>query len=183
MTTHFMAAAAVLLASAVCSPALGAQSIERRVAAAPDGTVRMSFAAREGVCGNGRNVSIHSDRNSDWESDCEPGPIHTVINVSGGKATKVTTYVGGRWRAGTGSVTDLGTVPAREAAAYLVAIAVEIPFMSTTFYTGPLVAHLGGADISWIVGLAVTIPLYYFVARARVSRELPATVAAGGARA
>jgi hypothetical protein len=25
--------------------------------------------------------------------------------------------------------------------------------MSTTFYTGPMVAHLGGADISWVIGL------------------------------
>src|SRR5216684_2727208 len=36
-----------------------------------------------------------------------------------------------------------------------------------------------GADISWIVGLVVVIPLYYFVAQARVSHELPATVAVG----
>jgi len=33
-----------------------AQSLGARVAAAPDGTVRFTFAARLGVCGNGRTV-------------------------------------------------------------------------------------------------------------------------------
>ncbi len=62
---------------------------------------------------------------------------------------------------------------------YLVGVAVQIPFVNTTLYEGPVAKSLNGADISWIVGLAVVIPLYYFVARARVSHELPATVAAG----
>ncbi|MBB2891384.1 purine-cytosine permease family protein [Flexivirga oryzae] len=44
--------------------------------------------------------------------------------------------------------------------AYLLAIAVEIPFMSTTFYTGPMVARLHGADISWALGLIVSAVLY-----------------------
>jgi NCS1 family nucleobase:cation symporter-1 len=59
---------------------------------------------------------------------------------------------------------------------YLVGVGVQIPFVNTTLYEGPVAKSLNGADISWIVGLAVTIPLYYFVARARVGRELPATV-------
>lgn len=53
-----------------------------------------------------------------------------------------------------------GRVNWRAIAAYLIAIVVEIPFMSTTFYTGPMVAHLGGADISWILGLIVAAGLY-----------------------
>ena len=48
---------------------------------------------------------------------------------------------------------------------YLVAVAVEVPFMSTTFYTGPMVAHLGGADISWILGLIVAAALYAVLLR------------------
>lgn len=51
--------------------------------------------------------------------------------------------------------------------AYIVAIAVEIPFMSTTFYTGPMVAHLGGADISWVLGLIVAAVLYWLFMRPR----------------
>src|SRR5690606_1586489 len=38
---------------------------------------------------------------------------------------------------------------------YFFGILVQLPFLSTTFYTGPLVARLDGADISWIVGLLV----------------------------
>lgn len=48
---------------------------------------------------------------------------------------------------------------------YIVGILVQMPFISTAFYTGPLVAPLGGADISWILGLLVTGALYYVVAR------------------
>jgi NCS1 family nucleobase:cation symporter-1 len=44
--------------------------------------------------------------------------------------------------------------------AYLIGIAVEIPFIDQQWYTGPLVKHLGGADISWIVGLVVPVVLY-----------------------
>ncbi|MBA2627014.1 MAG: hypothetical protein H0U85_03310, partial [Gemmatimonadales bacterium] len=79
MTTHIRAAAAALLLAAathVTGPAARAQDIQRRVAAAPDGTVRMTFAARSGVCGNGRNVNIRNGNNDvDWESDCERGPV------------------------------------------------------------------------------------------------------------
>ena len=47
---------------------------------------------------------------------------------------------------------------------YGVGILVQMPFVSTAFYTGPLVATLGGADISWIVGLIVPAALYYVFA-------------------
>lgn len=53
-----------------------------------------------------------------------------------------------------------GLVNWRTMIAYIVAIAVEIPFISTSFYTGPMVARLGGADISWIIGLIVAAGLY-----------------------
>jgi len=33
--------------------------------------------------------------------------------------------------------------------------------MNTTFYVGPMVSHLGGGDISWILGLIVATVLYY----------------------
>ncbi|WP_193323360.1 purine-cytosine permease family protein [Erwinia endophytica] len=48
---------------------------------------------------------------------------------------------------------------------YLLGIAVEVPFMSTAIYTGPAATALGGADISWIVGLAVVSPIYYLISR------------------
>jgi len=56
---------------------------------------------------------------------------------------------------------------------YLIGIAVQIPFLSTAFYTGPLVEPLGGVDISWIVGLVVPGALYLVFARAS-QRRAPA---------
>jgi NCS1 family nucleobase:cation symporter-1 len=56
-----------------------------------------------------------------------------------------------------------GRIDWRTMVAYLVAIAVEVPFMNTTFYTGPMVSHLGGGDISWILGLIVASGLYFFL--------------------
>ena len=50
---------------------------------------------------------------------------------------------------------------------YALGIAVQIPFLATDLYTGPIAAHLGGADLSWLVGLIVTAPLYYLWARSR----------------
>ncbi|MFD9613717.1 purine-cytosine permease family protein [Streptomyces sp. NPDC059083] len=48
---------------------------------------------------------------------------------------------------------------------YVVGVAVQVPFLATKLYTGALTERLGGADISWIVGLAVTAVLYGVWAR------------------
>ncbi|MGH7640562.1 MAG: purine-cytosine permease family protein, partial [Candidatus Dormibacteria bacterium] len=49
--------------------------------------------------------------------------------------------------------------------AYLIGIACEIPFMSTSIYEGP-VAHLwNGGDISWIVGLVMGGAIYFVCAK------------------
>lgn len=48
---------------------------------------------------------------------------------------------------------------------YAVGVIVQIPFLAQSMYTGPMTAVLGGADISWIVGLIVTALVYYPVAR------------------
>jgi len=50
---------------------------------------------------------------------------------------------------------------------------VQVPFLSTAFCTGPLVAPLGGVDISWIVGLIVPGILYYALGRASQRRAPP----------
>jgi NCS1 family nucleobase:cation symporter-1 len=50
---------------------------------------------------------------------------------------------------------------------YAIGIAVQVPFMAQTLYTGPFAAALGGADVSWLVGLAVTAAIYYPLARRR----------------
>ncbi|WP_424890356.1 purine-cytosine permease family protein [Streptomyces sp. XH2] len=47
---------------------------------------------------------------------------------------------------------------------YAVGILVQLPFMSNELYTGPLVARLGGADVSWIVGLVLPALMYWLLA-------------------
>ena len=61
-------------------------------------------------------------------------------------------------------------------AIYLIGFAVEIPFINTTFYEGSVAKALNGTDLSWLVGLAVTVPLYYFSA-VRRGLTKPAAVA------
>ncbi|MEV6126831.1 cytosine permease [Streptomyces violaceusniger] len=44
---------------------------------------------------------------------------------------------------------------------HLVSIAAELPFINSSIYVGPLVRSLGGADLSWLVGLVVGAVGYY----------------------
>lgn len=48
---------------------------------------------------------------------------------------------------------------------YFLAFLLEIPFMNTAVYQGPVSKAMGGADLAWIVGLVVSLPLYYWLAR------------------
>jgi nucleobase:cation symporter-1, NCS1 family len=50
-------------------------------------------------------------------------------------------------------------------AVYAAGLLAQLPFLVTGFYTGPCVEPLGGADVSWIVGLVVPALLYWLVAR------------------
>jgi len=117
----------------VLAPTVNGQSIADRVDEVEDGKVRMSFAARPGVCGDGHNsVSFNSGRgwnarhgkhDEDWEEICEFGPVRVVLSVRDGEITDVDTYVGGRWRPPTSSTVDLGTVSSPDAARYLLDLA------------------------------------------------------------
>jgi hypothetical protein len=113
----------------------GAQSLSQRVASAPAGPVQFSFAAREGVCGNGRtyissgpnmftgtfNGSVSDVVRSD---PCQPGPVRVVLGRADGEVVDVNTYVGPPGT--TSGATDLGTVPAREAADFLLSLATRV---------------------------------------------------------
>lgn len=106
----------------LCAAApLAAQELGGRVAAAPDGLVRMSFASKPGVCGRGENVISRRGHRDGW--DCDEGPVRVALDVRSGKVTAVRTYVGGHWSQATGPVTDLGTVGAPAAARFLVGVA------------------------------------------------------------
>ncbi len=48
--------------------------------------------------------------------------------------------------------------------AYAVGIAVQIAFMNTPLCVGPISERINGVDLSWVVGLVVTSPLYFWLA-------------------
>lgn len=48
---------------------------------------------------------------------------------------------------------------------YLFGILIQVPFVSSPMYSGSLALAMDGADISWIVGLLVVSPVYYFAAK------------------
>jgi HEAT repeat protein len=125
---------AIAAATASSADPVTAQGLAQKVTATPDGEVRMSFAARPDVCGDGVNnirFSGHHRRDRDDDDDvvygdgdcpCVSGPVRVVFRVSDHHVSRVKTVVGGTWRPDTRAV-DLGTVSTRDAVATLLAIA------------------------------------------------------------
>jgi nucleobase:cation symporter-1, NCS1 family len=60
---------------------------------------------------------------------------------------------------------SFGRVNLRAMIVYLVAFGIEVPFMNTTVWEGPIAKALNGGDIAWIVGALVTVPLYLIAVR------------------
>lgn len=52
---------------------------------------------------------------------------------------------------------------------YAAGVVIQIPFLAQKLYTGPVTELLGGADISWIVGIVGTAAIYYALARRRAN--------------
>lgn len=126
MTIRTLGGTAAVLALLGCSlaDASGAQTLERRVSSARDGLVQFAFAARDGVCGNGRTfISIggnswHGQMNDATRAEaCVGGPVRVVMNRAGGQIVSIETFVG-PVQVEPGAE-DLGTVGARDAADYL----------------------------------------------------------------
>lgn len=129
-----MRASQLLLAVVLIAPTVDGQSLASRIEAVRNGTVRFSYAAQPGVCGNGRgNISVRqsdgrstssgavSTRRAEWEDECEPGPVRIAVDREGGRVTALRAYVGGRWRGE--AEADLGTVAAPEASDWLLKLA------------------------------------------------------------
>jgi hypothetical protein len=128
--------AVVLAALAAVAPNTAAQSIASRVARVNNGTVRMSFQVKPGICGSGNSFwhnagrgrttwgdNWNNSRDVEYDIDCSTGPARVVLDRRNGEITDLRFYVGGRWRTPGADVVDLGMVPAREAADYLVSLA------------------------------------------------------------
>ena len=127
------AAATGLLAPA----AMTAQTLEARVAAAPDGEVRFTFTARPDVVGNGRSMiqwscnrgdcrqqadgAIPGGDRDDLRSPCDTGPVRVTLHQRQGRTTSLRVAVGGRTTGLSG--TDLGRVAVSDAVHYLLALA------------------------------------------------------------
>jgi hypothetical protein len=131
--TRFRTMALLLLAAiATAAGRASAQALARRVAAVGRGTVDLEFAARPGVCGDGRSNfrmgrSMHvgdggfgDDR--DGSLTCVPGPVRARLRVSEGEVTDVRVFVGPRRRTDPPDA-DLGSVPSSEAADFMLRIA------------------------------------------------------------
>jgi hypothetical protein len=125
--SRYLAVAAVIIGVAT-TRAAAQTSIAQRVTRAPDGIVRVQYASRAGACGNGRDIiglrhaffmeSVQSYGGHWTAEQCQPGPVRVALSVAAGRVTQLKTYVGGTWSGGSGRITDLGTVPSAEAAAY-----------------------------------------------------------------
>lgn len=141
----FAATSAAAQAPSIASASVGtsAPELAERLAAMPDGVVRFSFPAKEGVCGNGNRIannnrSIVSDGRNRYsitgsripvslepglgrgvDSWCEAGNVGVALTISQKKVADVRTYVGGFGKADAKRGEELGTVSSAEAVDYL----------------------------------------------------------------
>lgn len=131
-----LAATVVTLAAA---PAIGVAQggLAARVDGAPPGHVQFRFAARPGMCGNGRTyiqtspgsytgsftttTTTTSDGTIRTTDGCEPGPVRVLVDRAERQVIAVQAFVGPVTTMP--GVTDLGVVPAQEAADYLLGLA------------------------------------------------------------
>ena len=117
----------VALLLAVAPSALAGQSLVRQIDRVRDGTVQLTYAARPGLCGDGRETvragsaiavlpSMFGNGHSDRDV-CFSGPVRVAVGRSNGETVSYRVHVGGRWSSG-GEATDIGAVSAPDAARY-----------------------------------------------------------------
>jgi HEAT repeat protein len=117
----------LIAASLFAAPPVGAQSLADRITAAGDGPITFEFAARPEICGDGeRSVRIGSrsymGEMSSIQRPCVHGPVQVRLTLRGAGVDRVESWVGApRPRDGRA----LGSVPAPEAARYLLALALR----------------------------------------------------------
>jgi nucleobase:cation symporter-1, NCS1 family len=75
-----------------------------------------------------------------------------------------------------GGIYGLINIPA--VVCYALGILIQIPFVASKLYTGPFARAMGGIDLSWVVGLLITSPAYYWLARNSSSHRAGSIVTA-----
>jgi hypothetical protein len=116
--------------------------LARRITGAPDGLVKMSYASRDGVCGDGRTfiadgtsqgrgydvwfqggMSMSGTNNGDFASRCTRGPVRLLLVVRDHRVIDVQPFVGPASAATDRAGTELGTVPVTDISRYLLDLA------------------------------------------------------------
>jgi len=54
---------------------------------------------------------------------------------------------------------------------YVLTVLVELPFMNSSIFEGPVAKAMGGGDIAWILGFFVAAILYYVSTRMKGERS------------
>ncbi|WP_269525255.1 purine-cytosine permease family protein [Acinetobacter baumannii] len=67
-----------------------------------------------------------------------------------------------------------GKFNAKALTAYFIGIAVQIPFLKNVFFTGALADVIPDADISWVIGLLVSLVVYYVFNLGKIKCSAPA---------
>jgi hypothetical protein len=126
---HALRVAALAAALVGMGQSSAAQTLGDRIAAASQPRVQFSYAARSGVCGNGRtfinvmgNTWVGSWSDSDRREPCAEGPVRVVVDRAGREVVSVSAYVGPDGDKVDG-IADLGRVRTRDAADYLLGLA------------------------------------------------------------
>lgn len=133
MTRFTISASRVAVALTLGASTAGAQSVAQRVAAAGAGEVRMTYATRAGVCGDGGKMVAIGDMFTMYPSmesygrwtsaRCKPGVARVSLQKGAKGVESVRTRVGGSWESATDRVVDLGTVSAPQAATFFLDLA------------------------------------------------------------
>jgi NCS1 family nucleobase:cation symporter-1 len=69
-----------------------------------------------------------------------------------------------------------GRVNTIAVACYVSGTLVQLPFVASPLYMGPVARAMGGVDLSWVIGLGLTAPAYYWLAKRSRSGEEPVRV-------
>ena len=117
---------AALVSVAAGTASVGAQSLDRKVAAMGDGSAQFHFAAREGVCGDGRSYMRVDDEgwygtfngNGGRDMPCTTGPVRVVVTKTGRDIVRIEALAGPLYNDPSAGP-DLGAFGAREAANWL----------------------------------------------------------------